>query len=67
MDNNKVFFTDTTLLEHLRADKEAKQRNKVGAGLCIVAGVLGFVLVVLWLGNLGIVTPFYTWMATVWN
>jgi hypothetical protein len=66
MDKN-VFFTDTTLLEHLRADRKAADRRKVGAGLCIVAGVLGFVLLVLWLGNLGIITPFYTWMATVWN
>lgn len=44
-----------------------RKRRRQWAAVLTVAGILGFLLVVLYAGNHGYTTPLYTWLATVWN
>lgn len=64
-----TFYSRESLAEALEQQKRENQRNRqvrvYGLLLCCLAGVLGFLAVVLWLGNHGTVTPLYTWLATV--
>ena len=46
--------------------KNQKRLNKLGAFLCVVGGVLGFLVVILMLGNYTTyITPLYTWLANM--
>jgi hypothetical protein len=46
---------------------QERRERRILASLCVVAGVLGALWMVLYFGNNGYETPLYTWLATVAN